>query len=110
MARISSAARRTTMRSALRARRPARTVQAGPGNGMDANANGAETASEVGLDQSSHRNQLQRKRIKAARATLRAQGRRAGFGKALRSEVRAKHRASARRARLRAAALRQTQV
>lgn len=77
---------------------------------MDADAKGAGPVSKVEPDECTNRNKLQRKRIKAARATLRAQGRRAGFGKALRSEVRAKHRASARRARLRAAALRQTQV
>ncbi|MBA4778683.1 hypothetical protein [Blastomonas sp.] len=110
MARISSAARRSTMRSALRTRRPARTVQAGTGTAMDADAKGAGPVSEVEPDESTSRKKLQRKRIKAARATLRAQGRRTGFGRALRSEVRAKHRASARRTRLRSAARRRAQA
>jgi len=110
MARISSAARRSTMRSALRARRPARTVQAGPGTGTDASANGAGPVSEAEPHESPQRAALQRKRIKAARASLRAHKRRTGFGRALRSEVRAKHRASARRARLRAAARRRAQA
>jgi len=77
---------------------------------MDADAKGAGPVSEVEPDESTSRKKLQRKRIKAARATLRAQGRRTGFGRALRSEVRAKHRASARRTRLRSAARRRAQA
>ncbi|MEW5999395.1 MAG: hypothetical protein AB1729_11425 [Pseudomonadota bacterium] len=98
------------MRSALRTRRPARTVQAGTGTAMDTDAKGSGQVSKVEPDESTSRNKLQRKRIKAARATLRAHKRRTGFGRALRSEVRAKHRTSARRARLRASARRRAQA
>jgi hypothetical protein len=80
------------------------------GTAMDADAKGAGPVSKVEPDECTNRNKLQRKRIKAARATLRAHKRRTGFGKALRSEVRAKHRASARRERLRSAARRRARA
>ncbi|ESZ88316.1 MAG: hypothetical protein Q27BB25_04165 [Blastomonas sp. CACIA14H2] len=42
--------------------------------------------------------QVRRRRIKAARAALRRQKRRSGFGKALRTEIRTGHRMLRRRA------------
>jgi hypothetical protein len=110
MARISSAARRSTLRSAIRTRRPSKAGPAEPVAALKGNVTGTGPVGEAEPDPGSARARVLRKRVKAARASLRAHKRRTGFGKALRSEVRAKHRASARRARLRAAARRRTQA
>ena len=48
------------MRSALRTRRPARTVQAGTGTAMDTDAKGSGQVSKVEPDESTSRNKLQR--------------------------------------------------
>ncbi|WP_446325488.1 hypothetical protein [Blastomonas sp. CACIA14H2] len=95
MARLSSSAIRASLRSGVRSRRKARNSKAGP------NASAGAATSEprdAEPDISTRRLQVRRRRIKAARAALRRQKRRSGFGKALRTEIRTGHRMLRRRA------------
>ncbi|MFZ5665347.1 MAG: hypothetical protein ACOY7L_09015 [Pseudomonadota bacterium] len=101
MARISSAARRSTLRSAIRTRRPSKAGPAEPIAALKGNVTGTGPVGEAEPDPGTVRARVQRKRVKAARAALRAQKQRTGFGRALRTEIRAKRRVSSRRARLR---------
>lgn len=104
MARSSSSARRAALRSGVRSRRAAKFSAAAtvPKTRLRLVQPNDASAEYVVPERPS----AQRKRIKAARATLRAQKCRNGFGKALRTEMRASGRASAKRARLRARILR----
>ena len=95
MARITRATRRADLRATIRSGRPKR------GTAPRKPASPAAEPAEIDDRHVRRQRTRQRKRIRAARAMVRLSGRRAGFGKALRGELRAGQRASVQRARKR---------
>lgn len=100
MARMARSSLRASLRSGIRNRRTAGDSKVSPT--VSGKAMLREIAGVAVPETDPVGPQARPKRIKAGRALLRPHRRRSGFGKALRTELRRRLRASARQARLRA--------